>query len=138
MQHVQPDDQRLRTFASALNREMVAFVMSMDTKAPNTRALRNALLEATLNVDIDVSEVRCKQLAARHDGALRHVRTMLDELSSLLYAVFQRRLMSAPIYAQFKLVIMQMKFLLPHSEHELDAHYVADVVHHAERRAHLG
>ena len=131
MKHPQNDDKRLRTLARALNHEMISFVMLMDATAPNTRGVRKALLEAALNVEIDISEVCYKRLATQHDRTLLHVRTMLDELSSLLYAVFQLQLMPAPIYTQCKLVIMQMKFLLPHSDHEAEA-ATSEVVRHAQ------
>jgi len=113
MQAQPVDAVRLRNFANTLNGEMVSFVMSMDAQVPNTRTLRNALLDATVNIEIDISDARCTRLLNHHDESLQHLRANLDELGSLLYTVFQHRLIPAPIYAQFKLLIVQMKFLLP-------------------------
>ena len=113
MNRTQYDERRLRALANTLNQGIVTLVISIGNSAPDDKALSAALLEATLNVEIDVSDVRCKRLASSHDRALLHIRNSLDDLSCHLYAAFQRRLMPAVDYAQLKLIIVQMKFLIP-------------------------
>ena len=113
MNHTQYDKRRLRALANTLNQGIVTLVISLNNTAPEDKALSAALLEATLNVEIDVSVVRCKRLASSHDRSLLHIRNALDDLSCHLYAAFQRRLMPAIDYAQLKLIIVQMKFLIP-------------------------
>ena len=113
MNHTRYDERRLRALANTLNQGIVTLVISMNNTAPDDKALSAALLEATLNVEIDVSDVRCKRLASSHDRSLLHIRNTLDDLSCHLYAAFQRRLIPAVDYAQLKLIIVQMKFLIP-------------------------